>query len=66
MMRTRIERPSKDQVGARRAVPSGTTYTNARAIAALCDEVASSRDAVIIHRRGAEDVALVSAQAGPG
>jgi antitoxin YefM len=39
-----------------------TTYTKARAnFAALCDEVASGRDAVIIRRRGAEDVALISA-----
>ena len=39
-----------------------TTYTAARAnLAALCDDVASNREAVIIHRRGAEDVALVSA-----
>ncbi|MGH9649720.1 MAG: type II toxin-antitoxin system Phd/YefM family antitoxin [Terriglobales bacterium] len=39
-----------------------TTYTQARAnLAALCDEVASGRDVVIIRRRGAEDVALVSA-----
>lgn len=39
-----------------------TTYTAARAnLAALCDDVASSRDVVIIHRRGAEDVALVLA-----
>ena len=38
------------------------TYTNAREnFAALCDDVASTREAVIIHRRGAEDVALVSA-----
>ena len=37
-------------------------YTNARAnLAALCDEAASSREPVIIHRRGAEDVALISA-----
>ena len=44
-------------------MPTETTYTNARAnLAALCDEVASRRDAVIIHRRGAEDVALVSAE----
>jgi antitoxin YefM len=43
-------------------MPSETTYTQARAnLAALCDEVASSREPVIIHRRGAEDVALVSA-----
>ena len=39
-----------------------TTYTQARAnLAALCDAVASTREAVIIRRRGAEDVALVSA-----
>ena len=41
---------------------SEVTYTDARArLAALCDEVAESRDPVIIHRRGSEDVALVSA-----
>ena len=41
---------------------SEVTYTDARArFAALCDEVAESRDPVIIHRRGSEDVALVSA-----
>ena len=39
-----------------------TTYTTARAtFAALCDEVASTREPVIIKRRNAEDVALVSA-----
>lgn len=39
-----------------------TTYTSARAnLASLCDEVAKSREAVIIHRRGARDVALVAA-----
>ena len=38
-----------------------TTYTKARAnLAALCDEIASGRDVVIIRRRGAEDVALIS------
>jgi antitoxin YefM len=43
-------------------MPTDTTYTAARAnLAALCDEVASGRDVVIIHRRAAEDVALVSA-----
>lgn len=43
-------------------MPTETTYTNARAnLAALCDAVASARDVVIIHRRGAEDVALISA-----
>jgi len=40
-----------------------TTYTNARAVfAKLCDEVVSTREPVIIKRRGAEDVALVSAE----
>lgn len=39
-----------------------TTYTNARAnLASLCDEVTMTREAVVIHRRGARDVALVSA-----
>ena len=39
-----------------------TTYTNARAnLAALCDEVITNREVVIIHRRGTEDVALISA-----
>lgn len=40
-----------------------TTYTDARArLKALCDEVASSREPVIIKRRNGEDVALVSAE----
>lgn len=39
-----------------------TSYTTARAtLAALCDEVSSTREPVIITRRNAEDVALVSA-----
>ena len=39
-----------------------TTYTQARAeLASLCAEVASTREPVIIRRRNAEDVALVSA-----
>jgi antitoxin YefM len=39
-----------------------TTYTEARAnLASLCDEVAETREALIIHRRGARDVALVAA-----
>lgn len=39
-----------------------TTYTQARAnLAQLCDEVTDNREVVIIRRRGAEDVALVSA-----
>ena len=44
-------------------VPTVTTYTNARAtLAKLCDEVTATREPVIIRRRGAEDVALVSAE----
>ena len=40
-----------------------TTYTQARAIlASLCDRVAATREPVIIRRRNAEDVALISAQ----
>jgi antitoxin YefM len=43
-------------------MPTEITYTQARAnLAALCDKVASSREPIIIHRRGAEDVALVDA-----
>ena len=43
-------------------MPTETTYTSARAnLAALCDEVAATRDAVIIRRRRAEPVALVAA-----
>jgi antitoxin YefM len=43
-------------------MPTETTYSHARAhFAALCDEVASSREPVFIHRRGAQDVALVDA-----
>ncbi len=39
-----------------------TTYTDARAnFAALCNRVAANREAVLIKRRGAEDVALISA-----
>ena len=39
-----------------------TTYTHARAnFATLCDEVTANGEVVIIHRRGAEDVALISA-----
>ncbi|MGB6555451.1 MAG: type II toxin-antitoxin system prevent-host-death family antitoxin [Candidatus Binataceae bacterium] len=39
-----------------------TSYTEARAnLASLCDEVAQSREALIIHRRGARDVAIVAA-----
>lgn len=39
-----------------------TTYSQARAnFAALWDEVTSTREPVIIRRRGSEDVALVAA-----
>ena len=39
-----------------------TTYTEARAnLARLCDQVTSDLDVAIISRRGAEDVALISA-----
>ena len=39
-----------------------TTYSSARAnFARLCNEAASTREPVIIRRRGAADVALVSA-----
>lgn len=39
-----------------------TTYTNARAkLASLLDEVTANREIAIIHRRGAEDVALIPA-----
>jgi antitoxin YefM len=38
-----------------------TTYTSARAnLKALLDQVADSRQPVFIHRRGAEDVALIA------
>ncbi len=43
-------------------MPKETSYTEARAnFASLCDEVAQTREALIIHRRGARDVALVAA-----
>lgn len=43
-------------------MPIRVTYTQARAsLAALCDATAQGHETVIIHRRGAEDVALVSA-----
>lgn len=39
-----------------------TTYTHARAnLKALLDEASDSREPVIIHRRGGEDVALIAA-----
>ena len=44
------------------SMPTETTYTHARAnLAALCDQVASTREPIVIHRRGSEDVALVAA-----
>jgi antitoxin YefM len=43
-------------------MPIQTTYTQARAnLASLLDEVTLNREVVIIERRGAEPVALVSA-----
>jgi antitoxin YefM len=39
-----------------------TSYTEARAnLAALCDEASNDHEVIIIHRRGARDVALVDA-----
>ena len=39
-----------------------TSYGHARThLAALWDEAISSREPIIIHRRGAEDVALIAA-----
>ena len=44
-------------------MPTETTYSHARAnFAALCDEAVSSTEPIIIHRRGAQDVALISAE----
>ncbi len=43
-------------------MPLEITYTHARAnLAALCDQASSSREPIIIQRRGADDVALISA-----
>jgi antitoxin YefM len=45
-----------------KSMPTETTYTSARAnFATLCNEVIANQEVVIIHRRGAQDVALVSA-----
>ncbi len=39
-----------------------TTYSFARApLAALCDQVINDREALIIHRRGSDDVAVIPA-----
>ncbi|MBI4205386.1 MAG: type II toxin-antitoxin system Phd/YefM family antitoxin [Betaproteobacteria bacterium] len=41
---------------------TATTYTRARdQLAALCDAVTGNREAIIIRRRGKEDVALIAA-----
>ena len=43
-------------------MPKEITYTAARQnLATICDEVAEKGEEYIIHRRGAEDVALISA-----
>jgi antitoxin YefM len=43
-------------------MPAETSYSHARAhLAALCDEAISTREPIIIHRRGADDVALIAA-----
>ena len=42
-------------------MPKRTTYTQARAhLAAICDEVAETREPYIIERRSAENVVLIS------
>ena len=42
-------------------MPKRTTYTQARAhLAAICDEVAETREPYIIERRNGENVALIS------
>jgi antitoxin YefM len=44
-------------------MPIQATYTSARAnLARLCDEVSKNQEIVIINRRGANDVALISAE----
>ena len=43
-------------------MPLETTYTKARAtLASLCNTVSEDREVVIIHRRNADDVALIAA-----
>jgi antitoxin YefM len=43
-------------------MPTEISYTHARAnLAALCEEAISTREPIIIHRAGGEDVALVAA-----
>ncbi len=43
-------------------MPTETSYNYARAhFAARCDEVVCTREPIFIHRRGADDVALIAA-----
>jgi antitoxin YefM len=43
-------------------MPTETSYTRACAnLAELCDQVTSTREPIVIRRRGSEDVALVAA-----
>jgi antitoxin YefM len=43
-------------------MPTKTTFDDAQAhLAALCDAVIATREPIIIHRRDAEDVALIAA-----
>jgi antitoxin YefM len=43
-------------------MPTEISYSHARAhFAALCDEAVSTREPIIIHRHGADDVALIAA-----
>ena len=43
-------------------MPTVTTYTSARrALAELCDQVASTQEPVVIRRRNKADVALIAA-----
>src|SRR5437588_8493216 len=43
-------------------MPKETTYTHAREnLASLWDEVTTNHETVIIHRRGAKDIALIDA-----
>ena len=43
-------------------MPAVTTYTSARqALAELCDQVAATREPVVIRRRNKADVALIAA-----
>ncbi|MBW3622939.1 MAG: type II toxin-antitoxin system Phd/YefM family antitoxin [Armatimonadetes bacterium] len=43
-------------------MPIETTFTRARAnLARLCEEATQNRETVIIHRRGADPIALIAA-----